>query len=59
MAERSKATVLKTVEQQCSVGSNPTPSATLRGGAEGATVGNQPGSRRGARVAESDRLLIG
>ena len=32
MAERSKATVLKTVEQQCSVGSNPTPSATPLGG---------------------------
>ncbi len=28
MAERSKATVLKTVEAQVSVGSNPTPSAS-------------------------------
>ena len=37
MAEWFKATVLKTVEQQCSVGSNPTPSANRQssGGRKG------------------------
>ncbi len=42
MAERSKATVLKTVEQKCSVGSNPTPSAILRRAVEESTVWRLP-----------------
>ena len=56
MAEWFKATVLKTVEPQGSVGSNPTPSAKSvpfglipgggRGGVEGAAYGTPPGSER-------------
>ena len=56
MAEWSKATVLKTVESRGSVGSNPTPSASGRAGVGKASSGD---TGRGARVAESDRLLSG
>ena len=57
MAEWFKATVLKTVEPQGSVGSNPTPSASCLAAAEGGP--RAPRTRRGARVAESGRLLSG
>ena len=75
MAEWFKATVLKTVELQGSVGSNPTPSATGYGGRwrpmapelwvrsirgrESEETRSHRSPWRGARVAESGRLLSG
>ncbi len=56
MAEWLKAAVLKTVEPRGSVGSNPTPSAI---GVPLAGSPRSPRTWRGARVAESDRLLSG
>ena len=57
MAEWSKATVLKTVEPQGSVGSNPTPSATGHGGSWRPTAPESPGNAM-ASVRERSRPVV-